>query len=456
MLGQMLILTCLKLGSVITSAALCTGGISPLRFLRLALFIAGFSYATAAQSQQQCLPEDLVALAKAGYSKQDIDAICKVSAAFLSRSGRADLSADAMARFIDSVTPLEIDSTASTKLELRELKYCKADDEHHAELLAYGAIRSDGLSETSRGTTLEQADCDRPLATVSKRAIKRDAPTGSGEFVARVVLDWVPWELHMQVVEIKGSGTPGLKAPSFPTNVIPVMIGNQVIPFSAAFYFFKDSISVMLAPSVDVASISDVSYVPKLDSFSAFNAENKPNLSDARVRVSHMAINYLLDTYFSGNQALIVDTGNQAIGNLTVKQLHGEPSGADRYIVSGTVYDNNGGSYSTQVTSQGADLGLDAIKIDPRLKNCPIPSSLNDINAIQCNATNAALQAGGGLLGSVLTSAYKGKLLRTFGTPDTLHLTLGKINCDVSGVVNHVATTNKYVQIDAGLSFKHP
>jgi hypothetical protein len=412
-------------------------------------------------SAQQCLPEDIVSLAKAGYSHQEIDGICQVSGSFFARSGRADLSTDAMARFMNSVMPIEIDGANSTKLLLRGLKYCKADNEHRAELLGYGTAGSGAGSSGGQPTVVEpspfeNADCNRPLAVVSKRVIDKNVSHSSNDFVARVILDWVPWELRLGVAEIKGSGNAVPKAATFPTNVIPVTIGNQVVAFSAAFYFFNDSVSVMLVPSVDVAQVSDLSYIPKLSSLSAFGAQDATASADARVRVTHRATNYLLDTYFSGNQSLIVDTGNQAIGNLTVKQLHGESSGVERYTVSGVVYDNNGGSYSTKISSQGTELGLDAIEIEAKsLKTCP-PPSLGDINSIQCNAANAALQGGASLLSSVLTSAYRGKQLKTFGSPDTLHLTLGRIACNVDGVVKHVGTTDKYLQIDATLSFKHP
>lgn len=412
-----------------------------------------------AKSAQQCVPDDVAALSKVGYSSQQVASICKVAAAFFGSSGRVDLKAGAVARFIDSITPIEIDGTDSKKFWLRELKYCKADNEHRAELIAYGqTARSevDTAPPTMSSGRLESSDCDQPLLSVSKRVINKTVEGGLQDFVARATLDWAPWELTLSVTQIIGSAKSVPGTATFPTNVIPANLGNQVIPFSAAFYFKNDSITVILVPSTEVAAIADLASIPRLSSFEAIQDVGNVASEDARISVTHRAVNYVLETYFSGGQSLTVETGNQAIGNLTVTRLHGDSSGSNQYTASGVVLDSNKGSYAAKVITDGSDLAISQIEITPNnLQICPAPT-LADLKSIQCNAANAAMQAGGALLGSVVTVAYKGSLLRSFGTLDTVRITLGRISCDVSTVVRNVSSTDRYLRVDVGLAFRHP
>jgi hypothetical protein len=432
------------------------------RFFRIPVLISlclAIFYCPAYAAGGQCSADDILALVKAGYSKQDVDSICPVSASFFGRSGRVDLSSSAISRFINSVTPLDMDgpdrNVTTDRLTLKDLKYCRASDDHQGELLAYGEVGAHPVPKGPAPSAFEDADCTRSLNAVSKRVIKNGAgPTKA--FVARLSLLWVPWELRLRLLEIQGNG--GVLPPSvvaFPTNVIPVTVGKQVVPLSAAFYFFNDSISVMLVPSGDVAAISDVRFIPKLSSFADSYANGGKPTADVTVRVTHRAINYFVDTYFSGDQVIVVETGNQTLGTLTMRQLHGDPAGVNQYAVSGVLSDNKGTSFLIKAVAKGDDLAVDGIEMKPQnLASCP-PLSFNP-DTLKCHAGNAALEASAALIGSVVTGVYRGKLLRTLGRPDVFRLTLGKLSCDISGVVSYVTSTDKYVRMDGDLKFSHP
>jgi hypothetical protein len=417
----------------------------------------GLSCAVAAP--QQCLPEDIVALAKAGYTKQEIDVMCKVDAPLFGRSGRADLTAATMTRFLNTVVPLEFVSDANTKGVLRNLTYCRADSDHHATLVAYGSIAAanqDSATAThiSAAELSQVMDCALSLDDIATKLSQKGTVLGPKDFLARVGLEWIPWELRLQIEDLKAvaPSLPGTAV--FPTNNIPVAIGNQVVAFSAAFYFFQDSITALLVPSTDVAGITDLSDIPRLSSFALFQASDNTPPQDARFRLTNRATQYLLDTYFSDNQAVVVETGNAQIGNLTVKQLHAGTTGVGQYGASGIV-STGSGSYSLKATAAGNDLAVQSIQIAPQsLPICP-PLSVNP-DSIQCNASNAAIQGAASLLGGVVTAAYKGDLVRSFAAPDTIHLKMGAIVCDLNGVVKQVSTTDEYVQVDAALSFHKP
>jgi hypothetical protein len=423
-------------------------------------FIAmGLGLSCGVAAAQQCLPEDIVALAKAGYAKQEIDVMCKVDAPLFGRSGRADLTASTMTRFLNTVVPLEFVSGPNTKGVLRNLTYCKADTDHHATLVAYGSIAA-ANEDTATPTHISAAelshvmDCALSLDDMATKLSQKGTVLGPKEFLARVGLEWVPWELRLQVEDLKAvaKSLPGTAV--FPTNNIPVAIGNQMVMFSAAFYFFEDSISALLVPSTDVTGITSLSDIPKLSSFEVSQASEKAPAQDARFRLTNRATQYLLDTYFTGNQAVVVETGNAQIGNFTVRQLHAGTTGVGRYGTSGIV-STSSGSYSLKATAAGNDLAVESVAVAPEsLPNCP-PLSL-DPDSIRCNSSNAAIQGAASLVGNVATAAYRGQLVRSFATPDTIHLKMGAIVCDLNGVVKQVSATGEYVQVDVALSFRKP
>ena len=194
------------------------------------------------------------------------------------------------------------------------------------------------------------------------------------------------------------------------------------MPFNVALYFLSGRISAIMAPTKDTGGITQLDQVPTLDSFQTSVADDVPPADHVRVRVSHQATQLILNNYFIGNQAVVVQTGNSQIGDVVLTHLQAGSSAAAEYVVSGNA-SSKAGVFSLLAKATGADLAVEQVSISPlSLQNCPGGLSAD---AIKCNASNAALQAGASVLGNVITAAYKGDLVRTLGTPETVRYFAG-------------------------------
>jgi hypothetical protein len=407
---------------------------------------------------QQCSAADIIALSKAGYTKQDINALCMVDVALLDESVRVDLSVSAINQFLDAVLPLQISNAGTQNGVLQNVKYCKADSDHAASLVAYGTLQRSG-TDSSTAATNQANHLKGPLDCSMSADLNRQHQSDLGvilsaqEFFATIVMEWSPWGLKFKMNTADRAHAGLIGETTLSMQNLPVAIGSQTVPFNIVLYFLDDRVSAVMAPAKDLAGITQLSQVPTLSSFQTSVAGDLPPSQDIRVRVSHQATQLILNTYFTGNQAVLVQTGNSQIGDISLSHLQAGSSVAGQYTVSGNAA-SKGGAFSLVVTATGADLAVNQVQISPlSLQSCPAEVSLD---AIRCNASNAALQTAATVLGNVVTAAYKGELVRNFGTTDVVQLPLGSTSCNLSGTVKQVSSTEKFLQLDASVSFQKP
>jgi hypothetical protein len=406
---------------------------------------------------QQCSAPDIIALSKAGYTKQDINALCMVDVALLDESARLDLSVPAMNQFLEAILPLQVSANGAQNGVLQSVKYCKADGDHVATLVAYGSLQggagNSGVAANPVSHLKGPLDCSMSADLNRSRQSALGAPLGVQDFFATLTMEWSPWSLHFKISAVDQSHAGLVGESTLSTQNLPIAIGNQTVPFNVVLYFLNDRISAIMAPSKDLAGITQVNQVPALSSFQTSVAGDVPPSQDVRARVSHQATQLILNTYFTGGQAVVVQTGNSQIGDVSLSHLQAGSSVAGQYTVSGNAT-SKAGAFSLVATADGADLAVEQVQISPlSLQTCPGGLSLD---AIRCNASNAALQAGATLLGNVVTAAYKGDLVKNLGTTEVVHLPLGSTSCNVSGTVKQVSSTEKFLQVDASVNFQKP
>ena len=64
-----------------------------------------------------------------------------VDVALLDESARLDLSVSAMNQFMEAILPLQVSDNGAQNGVLQSVKYCKADGDHVATLVAYGSLQ---------------------------------------------------------------------------------------------------------------------------------------------------------------------------------------------------------------------------------------------------------------------------------------------------------------------------
>jgi hypothetical protein len=398
---------------------------------------------------QQCSPSDVIALAKAGYSKPDIDRMCQVVEPFFQRSAEAELGTTVFNELLAASMPLKFSSGT-----IKAAKYCATGDERKAMLVAYGQFGGAENGEASVSLDLTQApDALSCALTVQQRGqavAKAGKQLGNHEFLGTFQLAWVPWEFQLSVSETFPANIVVGETLHFTTKDLPVAVGSDTLSFSSSFYFLNDRLAAIFAPSGDVDTITDLSLIPRFSAFSTFGPTQPIQSDGARVRVTHVATQYLLDTYFNGKEQLVVKTGNPVLGDLLLRNLKGGAPSDNQYLVSGTVT-FRGSTFLSKALSTGSDLSVATVQITPQsLNNCPSPPF--SAAAIRCTAENAAIQGTAGLVAQGLTTAYGGKLLRSFGQLDKVPIRLGSLQGSITTVVNQVSATGSYLQVDTSMS----
>ena len=174
----------------------------PASIMLLILFgVAASSVAIA----QQCGPTDIIALSKAGYTKQDINALCRVDVALLDESGRLDLSVPVMNQFLEAILPLQLSSTTTVNNGvLRGVRYCGATSDHAASLVAYGTLLQNGALGASVAGDQTDAlkgplDCSISLDANRQHQTSLGVQFNSQDFFAKIAMVWAPWDLRFTI-----------------------------------------------------------------------------------------------------------------------------------------------------------------------------------------------------------------------------------------------------------------
>ena len=158
---------------------------------------------------QQCSAPDIIALSKAGYTKQDINALCMVDVALLDESARLDLSVPAMNQFLEAILPLQVSANGAQNGVLQSVKYCKADGDHVATLVAYGSLQggagNSGVAANPVSHLKGPLDCSMSADLNRSRQSALGAPLGVQDFFATLTMEWSPWSLHFKISAVDQS-----------------------------------------------------------------------------------------------------------------------------------------------------------------------------------------------------------------------------------------------------------
>jgi hypothetical protein len=169
------------------------------------------------------------------------------------------------------------------------------------------------------------------------------------------------------------------------------------------------------------------------------------------VEVRNSAANHFGDVFFSGNQTVVVDSESKTAGTFSIKRLVGDIAKDNEYSASGILDDGSGHTFDVKAIAKGGDLAVESIDITPRLAPCK-PLSL-DAETIRCHAAAAALKVTAGAFSTGLSLAYRGKLIRDLGKPETVVLTVGDRPLSITAVVRRISAVDRSLKVDAALTF---
>src|SRR5260370_17570876 len=119
------------------------------------------------------------------------------------RSVFAELSRNALGRFVNSLTPIEVQvptgrpGTAG-KIVIEDVKYCKASTSHSAILLRYGSLSSTATAPARTIVTDSQRFTFRDC-TVAISAVRDRLAGGRAAVVANLSIISHPWKLTIKV-----------------------------------------------------------------------------------------------------------------------------------------------------------------------------------------------------------------------------------------------------------------
>lgn len=357
--------------------------------------------------------------------------------------GHAVLGRIALGRLFNALAPLGLQvaggDSQPQQVTLTEIRYCGIDTASRARLLALatlGATAPVGGGVPGPLITTE-ADCDASLATVLRaRAI-------AGGLVARIEVEWQPWDLRFRVSEARSAGTlpVGLVGQEFtvPTAPLDLTIGARELPLALSLRFAHSAIVVGLQ------TVGPPGASPRLTP----GAMVSPDL---RLFVSLASLNWIAKDYFKDGQPLKV-TGSGLASDLELTSLRVDAPQDNTLLVTGVATSSDQAAFDIKAALAGTDLTVASVEVAPRLRQC---GGLDPLEALGCQTENAVHTAAALTLGPLLTGLFHDQTVRELSRLQPIPVRLGALRCDIRVFLDQISVRHKELEVVARLGIERP
>ena len=333
-----------------------------------------------------------------------------------------DLIPSVMQQLIPMTVELPADRTdlRASRIKIVSLVYCGGDG--HGGANALGVVYPDEAAPAPGA--LSAADCGGALAGLASR-LAHSAGAPDWVEVIKAHVRWTPWQLKFAVADEAGAAKEGNRAPSlnglgefknYPTSNLQILPPpGENYRFDVGIGFLNSRIVIAVFPSGRTANPQ-----PYLTANPLLSAEMSaaPERANVLVDALYVFINDLLRIYAPSYQIPIQLQGMTQ--TMVAKDIR--VSGGDNTMTAAGQLTLGQIAYNGTVRSEGSDLGVSQITLDPLAANC---NSDNLMERLQCQGQQAALAGSSNAAAAALTNYYQGQKFHYSTVDRPLRFTLG-------------------------------
>ncbi len=337
---------------------------------------------------------------------------------------RAVILPDLIPSVAQQFVPMAVDLPANfanlRRIKIVALMYCGGDN--HGGANALGVVYPDRSAPLA--AAMAGLNCSEPLSRIAGRLAHSSGAPDWVE-VINTHITWTPWQLRFGVADTASASKTGHSAPSlqglgeirnFATSNL------QILPSPGDNYRFD--VAIGFTNSTIVAAIFQNGHAASPQQFLSSDT-----LLDAEISAAPAQANFVADAQYGFvNDLLRIYAPSYEIPihlqNMTQPMLakHVQVSGGDNTMTTAGQLSLGEIVYNATVRSQGNDLTVSQITLQPPPVNC---TGDDLMERLRCQGQQAAISASSAAVASALTNYYQGQPFHYSTVDHPLRFTLG-------------------------------